>query len=104
MKFSAVIMSEAPEGSGALTMTVRGSCSELLAFDGMDGRNITGNTYWKKANVVLDVPGESTMIEFGITMHGKGQIWASGLAFEETTDDATGMKRNEGPQNLDFSE
>ena len=105
MKFSAIIKSEAPEGSAALTMTISGKCYEMLAFDRMYGRNITGNTEWNKADVVLDVPVKSTNIQFGITMHGKGQIWVSGLVFEETTDDSTGMKMYEDePRNLDFSE
>ena len=105
MKFSAMIKSEAPEGSAALTMTVIGNCYGILAFDYMYGRNITGITDWTKATVVLDVPEESTRIEMGITMRGKGQIWASGLVFEETTDDSTAMKMYEDePHNLDFSE
>ena len=48
---------------------------------------------------------ESNLIQLGLTMAGKGQIWASGLVFEETTDESTGRKpfANE-PRNLDFSE
>jgi len=104
MKFSAIIKSEAREGSAALTMTISGNC-QMLMYDYMIGRNITGITDWKKAEVVLDVPVESTTIQFGITMRGKGQIWASGLVFEETTDESTGMKMFEDePRNLDFSE
>ena len=105
MKFSAAIKSEAPEGSAALTMSVDGLCRGPLEFDYMYGRNITGITDWKKAEVVLDVPWESSNIEIGITMAGKGQIWASGLMFEETMDESTGTKMYEDePRNLGFSE
>jgi hypothetical protein len=105
MKFSAAIKSEAPEGSAALTMSIDGICRGALAFDYMYGRNITGITNWKKAEVVLDVPWESSDIQIGITMAGKGQIWASGLMFEETMDESTGTKMYEDePKNLDFSE
>ena len=77
----------------------------MLEYDDMYGRNITGITDWKKAEVVLDVPMESNHIQLGITMAGKGQIWASGLVFEETTDESTGTKLYEDePKNLDFSE
>ena len=86
-------------------MNVHGACHELLAYDYMYGRNVTGITDWKRQDVVIDMPNDSTDIEFGITMVGKGEIWASGVAFEETTDDTTGMKTYEDePQNLDFSE
>src|SRR5271170_2126773 len=105
MKFSAVIKSEAPEGSAALTMSVNGICYQMLAYDQMYGRNITGITDWQKAEVVLDVPVESHNVQFGITVQGKGEIWVSGLVFDETTDESTGIKTYEDePQNLDFSE
>jgi hypothetical protein len=105
MKFAAAIKAEVPEGSAALTMSVSGLCYELLTFDNMYGRNITGITDWKKAEIVLDVPEESTHIQFGITMAGKGRISVSGVVFEETTDQPTGWKPyEEEPQNLDFSE
>jgi hypothetical protein len=104
MKFSGVIKSEAPEGSMALTMRVDGLCQGMLEFDDMYGRNITGITDWKKVDAVLDVPWEGSYIQIGITMAGTGQIWASGLMFEETTDESTGKKMYEdGPKNLDFS-
>jgi hypothetical protein len=106
MKFSALIKSDAPEGSAALSMMVNGPSYETLFWDDMsDGRNITGRTDWTMAHVVLEVPEESKDIGFAIAMHGKGQIWVTGLVFEETSDDPTGMKMYEDePRNLDFSE
>ena len=71
----------------------------------MHGRNITGITDWVKAETVLDVPLEGDHITIGIAMAGKGQIWAGGLMFEETTDVPTGRKIfQDEPRNLDFSE
>lgn len=105
VKFSAVIKSEAPEGSAALSMSVDGLCMGILEYDYMYGRNITGITDWKKAEVVLDVPEESSHIQVAITMAGKGQIWASNLVFEETADESTGIKMyNDKVRNLDFLE
>ena len=71
MKFSAVIKSEALKGSAALTMSVNGACWEQLEYDYMCGRNITGITDWKKAEVVIDVPLECYHIQLGITMAGE---------------------------------
>jgi hypothetical protein len=104
MKFSAVIKSEGREGSVALAMIVIGLC-QVFAYDNMDGRNISGIAEWKRAEIVLDVPGESNGIQFGFIVQGKAEIWVSGVAFEETTDETTGIKLYEDePQNLDFSE
>jgi hypothetical protein len=108
LKFSGFLKLEATDGSAALTMSIfdrEGLCKENLGYDNMFGRNVTGMTDWTKAKVVLDVPGKSSFIEIGITMCGKGQVWASGLLFEETTEETTGRKlHKDEPQNLDFSE
>jgi hypothetical protein len=105
MKFAALIKSEAPEGSAALTMNVNGICYQILVYDHMFGRNISGITDWKEVEVVNDVPVESHHIQFGITMEGQGEIWATRLVFEETADESTGMKVYEDePRNLDFWE
>ena len=105
MKFAAIIKSEAPEGSAALSMNVNGICHQMLVYDHMFGRNITGITDWKEAEVVIDVPMESHNIQFGITMQGKGEIWVTRLVFEESADESTGVKMYEDePRNLDFSE
>jgi len=103
MKFSAIIKSEGREGSVALAMIVIGLC-QVFAYDNMDGRNI-GIAEWKRAEIVLDVPAESNDIQFGFIVQGKAEIWVSGVSFEETTDETTGIKLYEDePQNLDFSE
>lgn len=104
MGFSAAIKAEST-GSAALYMSINGPCHELLCYDDMYGRNVTGITDWKELNIVLEVPEESTYIEFGITVSGKGQFWASAVTFEETEDEPTGNGLYpDEPNNLDFSE
>jgi hypothetical protein len=39
--------------------------SKHVAFDNMHDRPITGSSDWKKYDVVLDVPQDSTGISFG---------------------------------------
>lgn len=106
IKYSAVVKSEATDGSAALSMNIEGTCHAGVSYDEMFGRNVSGSIPdWKELSVVLDVPKESTFIRFGIKMSGKGQFWASGLKFEETTDEPTGRKFYEDePTNLDFSD
>jgi len=104
MKFSAVIKSEGRQGSVALAMIVSGLC-QVFAYDQKDGRNISGIAEWKRAEIVLDVPGDSTGIQFGFIVQGKAEIWVSNVVVEESTDETTGIKLYEDePQNLDFSE
>ena len=47
---------------------------------------------WTKVKVALDVPEKGAFIDIGITMCGKGQVWVSGLLFQETADQTTGRK------------
>lgn len=70
-----VIKAETPEGSAALIMSVYGLRWELLGYDYMYGRNISGISDWMKAEVVLDVPGESHHIQISIAMAGRREIW-----------------------------
>jgi len=105
MKFSAVIKTDAVDGSAEVIMSVHGTCGEVLSYDYTHGRNISGITDWKRVDLVLDVQAASMFVAVGIGMFGKGQIWASGLRFEETTDPMTGTKNNQDePTNFDFTE
>ncbi len=48
----------------------------------MGNRPIKGTTDWKKYKVVLDVPSNSNLINIGILLSGKGEVWVSNLKFE----------------------
>jgi hypothetical protein len=48
----------------------------------MGGRPIKGTADWKKYEIVLDVPEESSQIAFGILMKGKGRVWLDDITFE----------------------
>lgn len=54
-----------------------------LAFYNMDDRPITGTTDWKRYDIVLDVPSNSTFLNFGFFLSGgKGEGWADAFKLE----------------------
>jgi hypothetical protein len=83
VKLSAYIKTENVEDWAGLWMRVTDKSREILCFDNMQDRPIGGTTDWAKYEVVLDVPGESETIAFGILLDGKGQIWVDDVALEE---------------------
>jgi AraC family transcriptional regulator len=105
VRFSAVVKSENISSWAGLWMRVDGDKGEILRFDNMEKRSIKGTTDWGRHHVVLDVPEESTGIFFGILLDGTGQVWLSGVQFEEAPNEPTtdSVERDE-PGNLDFSE
>jgi len=79
---------------------------KILGFDNMNDRPIKGNSAWKKYSVVLDVPSNSSSINFGILLNGTGEVWLSNLKFEivdkkVATTDIIKIK-TDGPTNLNF--
>jgi hypothetical protein len=75
VRLSAFLRSENVLGNAALWMQVHGF-SGTLAFDGMNERLIRGTTGWRRYEIVLDVPQESTGISFGLMLQGgfPGQV------------------------------
>lgn len=58
-----------------------------LSFDNMNNRPIKGTNDWKKYEIVLDVPGSSIEIFYGVLVSGNGQVWISDLSFETVGND-----------------
>jgi hypothetical protein len=58
----------------------------MVSFDNMhDGKkniSVKGSSDWKKYEIVLDVPSNSTLISYGALLSGTGQIWFDNLTFE----------------------
>ncbi len=81
-----------------------------LSFDNMGSRPIKGTTGWKKHEIVLDIPGNASLIAYGALLDGTGQIWFDNITFEIVdksvqTTDAKNVKNpatQSGPTNLDF--
>ena len=56
---------------------------DFVGFDNMENRSIIGTTDWNYYTIVLDVPQESTAINFGVLLIGSGEVWIDGIKFEE---------------------
>lgn len=60
---------------------------EVVAFDNMHDRPVTGNTDWMKYEIVLDVPENSTLITIGAMLVGNGKVWLDDVQVEVVSED-----------------
>lgn len=67
-------------------MRVDNSLGDIVQFDNMSNRPVTGDTEWNHYAIVLDVPENSASISFGVLLSGRGQVWVDELRFEEVDD------------------
>ncbi len=81
---------EVEAGYAGLWLRVDGEVagrSEVLAFDAMNDRGVTGTSGWQRYEVVLEVPEGAQTLSFGAHFTGKGRAWADHLALTITDDD-----------------
>lgn len=108
IKLTGYMRSDDVESWAGLWLRVDGRTGQpALSFDNMYDRAIKGSVDWTKCEIVLDVPEEATNIAYGALLHGTGQIWFDGLAFEEVAavTKATGKQAGnvlKEPQNMSF--
>ena len=110
LKMSGYVKTEAVETWAGLWMRVDGPEHQILSFDNMQNRSITGTTAWTQYVVVLDVPAAAERIAFGVLLAGAGRVWCDRIQFEPvgleiptTAPDADQQIPNE-PLNLDFEQ
>jgi len=101
------VKTEDAEGGGHLWMRVDGQNTQLQ-FDNMDGRAPNGTTDWHEYSVVLDVPPESSRLNYGFFVGGKGKMWVNGLTITPVGNDVPSTNRKPAalapaPVNLGFS-
>jgi hypothetical protein len=105
-RLTARIRTEDVEVLAAMWMRVDHE-QEIVAFDNMGDRPITGTTDWQEYSIVLDVPESADTILFGLALSGGGKAIWDDVRFEEVSEDVptTGILvpvRKSGPSNLDF--
>ncbi|MCJ8011491.1 AraC family transcriptional regulator [Paenibacillus sp. KQZ6P-2] len=83
LKLSGFIKTKAVDGFCGFWMRVDDALHDVLQFDNMSDRPITGDTEWNHYSIVLDVPEKSAIIAFGVLLSESGQVWIDGLQFEE---------------------
>lgn len=91
---------------GRLTLRIDGPGRDnVLAFDNMDPRVISGTTDWSRHACVVDVPPEAALIMISSGGDGGGALYTSDFRFEVVDESVpvTDMRRR-SPTNLDFSE
>jgi len=64
-------------------MRVDGPDHQVLSFDNMDNRPVTGTTGWKQYEVVLNVPPDSVTIAFGFLLTQGGKVWGHDFKLEK---------------------
>jgi hypothetical protein len=80
---------------------------DVLAFDNMQDRPISGTTPWARHAVVLDVDETATQIALGVLLSGPGEVRVAGIDVAVVPRDVptTGSLRLPSkPVNLSFSE
>lgn len=108
LRFSAFVKPAGVAGWTGLWMRVDGADPSLpLAFDNMQDRPIKGTADWKSYEIVLDVSPQATTVNFGILLHGAGEVWLDGVKLEAVGPNVpvTGTPRlPTQPVNLDFEQ
>lgn len=109
VRLSGYIKSNKVTDWAGMWFRVDGEKKKLLSFDNMQNRPITGNTDWKKYEIVLDVPQKSLLIAYGVLLSGTGEVWLDDLSFEvvdksvPVTEAGQPVKSNK-PVNTSFEE
>jgi hypothetical protein len=57
-----------------------------VAFDDMRRRRIEGSRQWEEHRIVLDIPDDAVVVQFGAVMEGAGQMWVDDCALEVVGD------------------
>lgn len=78
-----------------------------LSFDNMHNRPIKGDTDWVRCEIILNVPKESSTLNYGVLLNGTGEVYFDRISFEilgDMTEDVKVKKIPERPANIDFEE
>ncbi|MDX6530515.1 MAG: hypothetical protein QOH41_2805 [Blastocatellia bacterium] len=82
VRFSGYIKTQdVTEGYAGLWWRVDGS-SDVLAFDNMRDRGVTGTTDWKRYDIEMSVAADATNINFGALFPANGTAWFDSLTIE----------------------
>ena len=80
IRFSGWIRTEdVGQGYAGLWWRADGENRELLAFDNMTDRGVTGTTPWSQHTIELEIPAKTVNINFGCILPGRGKAWFDDL-------------------------
>ncbi len=69
-------------GFAGMWMRADSGARRGIAFDNMQARRLNGTLDWQRQTIELDIPHETTNINFGCLMSGTGTAWFDGLTLE----------------------
>ena len=108
VRFSGFVRTNLVEDWCALWMRADSQERRSIAFDNMFERKIEGSTDWKAYSIVLDIPQDAILLQFGGMLVGTGQMWMDDCVLEVvgdsvgTTADYTPSKPHERPVPTDL--
>jgi hypothetical protein len=108
LQLSGYIKSENVDGWSGMWMRIDGENNQQLGFDNMQDRPIKGTTDWTRYEIVLDIPENSTTINYGVLLGGDGEVWFDNFELKEVDKNVpvTNLKKESNlpsqPVNLDF--
>ena len=110
VRLSGFIKAQDVTGWCGLWVRIDDVYNNVLKFDNMQFRPITGTTEWNHYSCVVDTPENSHVISIGMLLSGKGQVWLDNVSFQEvdlntkTTDQTSDVYYPDYPVNLTFEE
>ncbi len=110
VRLSGFVKAEGVAGWGGLWMRIDSMTTNIIKFDNMQNRPITGDTDWNHYSVVFDVPENSAIINIGMLLYGTGKLWMDNVSFDivdkhvPATDADISSELPEEPANLTFEE
>lgn len=82
VRLSAQLRGDKVAGWGGVWMRSDSGQRSGTAFDNMNDRPMKGDFGWQSAQVVLDIPADTTALSFGFLMEGSGRLQATRFQLE----------------------
>ena len=103
LRFAGYVKAQDVTSHAGLWLRADSSERGSVAFDNMQSRPITGTQNWYKYEIVLDIPDDAAMINFGALLAGDGAIWIDDLSIEVVTDDVEPTSKSMRPTNQEIA-
>jgi len=108
VRFSGHLRATTVKGSATIWMRADDDRARILAFNNLEkvqpGGVLKGTTDWTARAIVLDIPQDTHVLNFGFYLNGTGEARFCGFDLEEVGADVplTRPDGADGPENLDF--
>jgi len=110
IKLSCYLKTKDVQSFSSMWMRVDNTDGDVVQFDNMSNRSISGSTNWNRYSIVLDIPENGSIIAFGVILSGQGHVWMDQFTFEEVDEsvETTNLENHsellDEPLNLSFEE